>query len=202
MNQPHDPREALASVERALDDAIALHQRVRAGALEPIARAAEIIVAACRTGKKVLTFGNGGSAADAQHFAAELVGRFQQDRAGLPAVALTTDTSILTSVANDYGFARVFARQVDALGQPGDVAVAISTSGGSANVVEAVRVASGRGMRTIALTGKDGGTLGAMAEIHINVPHDTTCRVQEAHMTILHAICDIVERRSGLDRHA
>ena len=146
-----------------------------------------------RGGGKVLVFGNGGSAADAQHLAAELVGRFERDRPGLAAVALTSDTSVLTSVANDGGFARVFARQIEALGRPGDVAFAISTSGESANVVEGMRTAATRGLRTVALTGRAGGALGAAAEIHINVPDDSAARVQEVHITLIHAICRIVE---------
>jgi phosphoheptose isomerase len=186
--------EALRAVQRVLDDAAALHRQVREQPLDGVARAAEAITAAYREGGKVLAFGNGGSAADAQHFAAELVGRFERDRAGMAAIALTTDACVLTSVANDYGFDRVFARQIEALGRPGDVAVAISTSGASANVVAAAREAGSRGLRTVALTGRDGGLLGSLVEIHINVPHETTCRVQEVHMTLLHAICEIVER--------
>jgi phosphoheptose isomerase len=186
--------EALRAVERVLDDAAALHRQVREQSLDAVARAADAIAAAYRSGGKVLAFGNGGSAADAQHFAAELVGRFERDRAGMAAVALTTDACVLTSVANDYGFDRVFARQIEALGRPGDVAVAISTSGASPNVVAAAREAASRGLRTVALTGRDGGVLGSLVEVHINVPHDVTCRVQEVHMTLLHAICEIVVR--------
>jgi phosphoheptose isomerase len=186
--------EALRAVERVLDDAAALHRQVREQSLDAVAQAADAIAAAYRSGGKVLAFGNGGSAADAQHFAAELVGRFERDRAGMAAVALTTDACVLTSVANDYGFDRVFARQIEALGRPGDVAVAISTSGASPNVVAAAREAASRGLRTVALTGRDGGVLGSLVEVHINVPHDVTCRVQEVHMTLLHAICEIVER--------
>jgi len=185
--------EPLRTIERVLDDAVALHRRVRSESLDAVARCAGLITAAHRTGGKVLVFGNGGSAADAQHFAAELVGRFERDRAGMAEVAPTTDSCVLTSVANDYGFARIFARQVEALGRAGDVAVAISTSGTSANVIEGLREAQARGLRTVAVTGRDGGALGALAEIHINVPHETTCRVQEVHMTLLHAICEIVE---------
>ncbi len=191
-----DAREATQVVEAALDATIALHRQVRSLDLSAVVRAAEAVLAAYAAGGKVLAFGNGGSAADAQHFAAELVGRFERDRAGMAAIALTTDTCTLTSVANDYGFDRIFARQVEGLGRAGDVAVAISTSGGSLNVIEGLKEARARGLRTVALTGRDGGALGALAEIHINVPHDTTCRVQEVHMTLLHAICGIVERRS------
>jgi D-sedoheptulose 7-phosphate isomerase len=191
---PH--AETLRAIERVLDEAVALHQQVRAQPLDAVARAADLIVSAYRAGGKVLVFGNGGSAADAQHFAAELVGRFERDRPGMAALALTTDTCVLTSVANDYGFERVFARQIEALGRAGDVAVAISTSGASPNVIGAVREANGRGLHTVALTGRDGGALGGMVHVHINVPHETTCRVQEVHMTLLHAICEIVERAS------
>jgi phosphoheptose isomerase len=188
--------EATRVVEAALDASIALHQEMRSLDLSAVVRAADAVLDAYAAGGKVLAFGNGGSSADAQHFAAELVGRFEHDRAGMAAIALTTDTCTMTSVANDYGFERIFARQIEALGRTGDVAVAISTSGESPNVIAGLREAAARGLRTIALTGRTGGTLGAMAEIHINVPHDTTCRVQEVHMTLLHAICGIVERRS------
>ena len=185
-----DAREVIA---RTLDAAIALHQHVRSMDHEPVIRAAEEIGRAVAAGRTVLTFGNGGSAADAQHFAAELVGRFIRERAGMAAVALTADTSVLTSVANDYGFDRVFARQIEALGHPGDVAVAISTSGRSANVVAAMAAATSRGLTTIALTGNDGGLVGAAADIHVNVPDPSAARVQEVHRTLLHAVCEYVE---------
>jgi D-sedoheptulose 7-phosphate isomerase len=141
----------------------------------------------------VLVFGNGGSAADAQHVAAELVGRFQRERRALAAVALTTDTSILTAIGNDYAYDRVFARQIEALGESGDIAFGITTSGGSANVIEAFRMAKARGLITVALTGRDGGEAGRAADIHVNVPDDSTARAQEVHRTLLHAICEIVE---------
>ena len=145
-------------------------------------------------GGKLLIFGNGGSAADAQHLATELVGRFTRERVALPAIALTTDTSILTAVANDYGFDRVFARQIEALGRPGDVAFGISTSGQSPSVLKALDAAGARGLTTVALTGHDGGPIGATAQIHINVPAASTPRVQEVHGTLIHAICELVER--------
>ena len=188
-----DAREAARIVERALDDAIALHRTVRERDVTAVVRAAETIRASYAAGGKVLAFGNGGSAADAQHLAAELVGRFERNRVALPAMALSSDPSVVTSVANDEGFDRVFARQIEALGRPGDVAFGISTSGESANVVEAMRAASARGLRTIALTGRGGGSLGAAAEVHINVPNDAAARVQEVHITLIHAICRIVE---------
>jgi D-sedoheptulose 7-phosphate isomerase len=188
-----DAGDAARVVEGALDGAIALHRKVRALDLAPVVKAAEAIRGACAAGGKVLTFGNGGSAADAQHLAAELVGRFERDRPGLAAVALSSDPSVLTSVANDDGFARVFARQIEALGRTGDVAFAISTSGESANVVEGIRTASARGLRTIALTGRTGGSLAGAVEIHVNVPDDSAARVQEVHITLIHAICRLVE---------
>jgi phosphoheptose isomerase len=188
-----DAGQALSIVVRTLDAAVALHQRMRALDLTHVARAAEAIASALAAGRKVLAFGNGGSAADAQHLTTELVGRFQKDRAGFAAIPLTADASLLTSLSNDYGFERVFARQVEALGQPGDVAFGISTSGTSPNVVSALHAARARGLRTIALTGRDGGDAGRIAEIHINVPDDCTARVQEVHITLIHAMCEIIE---------
>jgi phosphoheptose isomerase len=156
--------------------------------------AAAAIVTAIRTGGRLLLFGNGGSAADAQHVAAEFVGRFQRERAAIGALALTTDTSVLTSIANDYAFERVFARQIEALGRKGDVALGISTRGASPNVVAALEAAGALGLQRIALTGGDGGAVGRAAAIHVNVPSGSTARVQEVHRTLLHVICDIVER--------
>lgn len=189
-----DASDAALVVERTLAAAIALHQRVRSMDPAPIVRAATEIARAVAGRQTVLAFGNGGSAADAQHFAAELVGRFMRERSGMAAVALTADTSVVTSIANDYGFDRVFARQVEALGRPGDVALAISTSGRSANVLAAMQVAKDGGLTTIALTGNDGGPIGAAADIHVNVPDASAQRVQEVHITLLHAICEVVEK--------
>ena len=141
----------------------------------------------------MLVFGNGGSAADAPHFAAELVGRYEQERRAWPAVALTTDTSALTAIGNDYGFDRVFARQIEALGRKGDIAIGISTSGKSANVLRALETANDRGLVTIALTGR-GGEAGTIAAHHIAVHEARTARVQEVHATVLHVICDLVEK--------
>ncbi len=160
----------------------------------PAAAAAEVMVAALRGGGRILACGNGGSAADAQHFAAELVGRFERERAAMAAIALTTDTSILTALANDYDYSRVFARQVEALGRPGDVLLGISTSGGSASVLAAFEAARAAGVTTVALTGRDGGRVGAAADIHVNVPAASTARVQEVHRTLLHAVCALIER--------
>jgi D-sedoheptulose 7-phosphate isomerase len=191
--RPPDAGEAARAVEAALDGAIALHEKVRGLDLSPVVRAALAVCEACAAGGKVLTFGNGGSAADAQHFAAELVGRFERERTPVAAVALTVDTSVLTSVANDETFDRVFARQVEGLGRRGDVAFAISTSGASRNVLAALDAARDRNLRTVALTGRDGGPAGRVADIHINVPDDSAARVQEVHRTLIHAICRIVE---------
>ncbi len=178
--------------EKAFAATIALHERVRGG-IGPTLVAAKVMSEALRSGRKLLTFGNGGSAADAQHLSAELVGRFQKERAAMPALALTADTTVLTSVANDYSFKQVFVRQIEALGQAGDVAFAISTSGESPNVVMGLQAARSRGLKTIALTGRDGGSVGAAAEIHVNVPDENTARVQEVHRTLLHVLCEIIE---------
>ena len=172
--------------------AAALHERVRRNA-GPTLVAAQAMADALKRGRKLLVFGNGGSAADAQHLSAELVGRFQKERPALPAIALTVDTSILTSVANDYSYKQVFARQIEALGQPGDIAFGISTSGESPNVLLALQAARARGMKTIALTGRDGGAIGPAAEIHVNVPDQSAARVQEVHRTILHVMCEVIE---------
>lgn len=186
--------DSSAIVRATLADAIALHQRVMAGGLHAVVDAASAIGRCLSEGGKLLVFGNGGSAADAQHMAAELVGRFEKDRAALAAIALTADASVLTSIGNDAGFDRVFARQVEALARPGDVALGITTSGASANVVAALEAARARGAKTVALTGHDGGAAGRAAAIHINVASDSTPRIQEVHRTLLHAICDLVER--------
>ena len=178
--------------------ASALHERMRRN-LGPTLAAAAAMRDALSAGHKVMVFGNGGSAADAQHFAAELVGRFQRERRALPALALTTDTSVITAVANDYSFDDVFTRQVEAFGQPGDVAFGISTGGESANVIAALRAARGAGLTTIALTGRSGGDAGRAAGIHVNVPDESTARVQEVHRTLLHVICELIE--NGVASH-
>ena len=182
-----------AVVQAVFDEAIALHVRMREVLPAPVVDAAAAITAALAAGGKLLAFGNGGSAADAQHLASEFVGRFQRERAAMAAIALTTDTSVVTSVANDYTFAWVFARQIEALGRAGDVALGISTSGSSPNVLTAIEAANARGLTTIALTGRDGGAIGKAAGIHINVDHASTARIQEVHRTVIHAICELVE---------
>jgi D-sedoheptulose 7-phosphate isomerase len=187
-----DVRERVRRAEETFAAAIKVHERVRSN-LGPAIMAAQAISDGLRAGNKLLVFGNGGSAADAQHVAAELVGRFQRERAALAAIALTVDTSILTAVGNDYSFKQVFARQVEALGRRGDVAMGISTSGESPNVVAALQAAKTQGLKTIALTGRDGGSVGRAADIHVNVPDQNTQRVQEAHMTLLHVMCEVIE---------
>ena len=161
---------------------------------ETIAEVSQMIAAALADGNKVLVMGNGGSAADAQHFAAELVGRFLRERRALPAVALTTDTSILTAVGNDYGFDEVFKRQVEALARPGDVVIGISTSGRSNNVFHALTAANTLGCRTVGLLGRDGGNIAGIVEINLTVPVQETPHIQEAHATIVHILCDLVEK--------
>lgn len=162
----------------------------------PIADAVDAMVGCLVDNGKVLACGNGGSAADAQHFVAELVGRFEMERQGLAAVALTTDTSIMTAVTNDYGFKAVFERQVHALGQPGDILLAISTSGNSANVIEAIHAAHDNDLRVVALTGKGGGQIGELlrdTDVHICVPSERTARIQEVHILTIHCLCDGID---------
>jgi D-sedoheptulose 7-phosphate isomerase len=178
-------KQSLAALERATGD----------GALLATARAiAAVIVAALRSGNKLLIVGNGGSAADAQHIAAEIVGRYKQDRAAYAAVALTTDTSALTAIANDYGFEQVFARQVEGLGRPGDVLLALSTSGRSPNILAALRSARERGLVTVGFTGSKGETLRALCDHLLVAPTDDTPIVQQIYLTVAHAICDEIEQ--------
>jgi D-sedoheptulose 7-phosphate isomerase len=168
------------------------------GALD---RLAADVLASWDAGGKLLVCGNGGSAADSQHLAAELAGRYLHDRPGWPALALTTDTSALTAVSNDYGFERVFARQVEALGRAGDVLLVISTSGNSANLLAAVAEASARGLRTHALLGKDGGALRTAVDSALVAPGASTPRIQEMHLTLIHVLCELLEARRLSDRH-
>jgi D-sedoheptulose 7-phosphate isomerase len=152
-----------------------------------------MLIAALKAGNKIMIFGNGGSAADAQHIAAEFVNRFVIERPPLPAIALTTDSSIITSIGNDYDFSEIFAKQIRALGQPGDVAWGISTSGNSPNVLKALEMARKIGLATLALTGKDGGEIARTADLALNVAAGSTARIQETHITICHAICEMVD---------
>lgn len=159
-----------------------------------IAEMGILISDALNRGHKLLVMGNGGSAADSQHFVAEIVGRFKMERRALPAIALSTDTSILTAIGNDYGFDYVFSRQVEALAAPGDIVIGISTSGNSPNVLKALNEAKARGCRTIGLLGKDGGSIKAACDLAVVVPSTDTPRIQEGHVTIIHIVCDLVEK--------
>ncbi len=164
----------------------------------PIAKAAELIVQSLKTQGKILICGNGGSAADAQHFSAELLNRFERERQGLAAIALTTDSSTLTSIANDYEYEKIFSRQVSALGNKLDVLIAITTSGNSANILAAINAAHQKNMRVIALSGKDGGKLPAVLQnkdIEIRVPSQSTARIQEVHILVLHCLCDLIDQQ-------
>ena len=183
-------------IQAHFQESAELKQKAAAVLAGPISQAVELMFMALSNGNKILACGNGGSAGDCQHFAAELVGRFERERLPLPAIALTTDTSILTAVGNDYSFNEIFSKQVQAFVQPGDVPLAISTSGNSANVVAAVEAALERDMRVVALTGKGGGVMGKKltdADVHICVPHDRTARIQEVHLLTVHCLCDGID---------
>ena len=181
--------EESARIERAIADS-------RIGEIEQIV---DTIIAAYKKGGKVVLCGNGGSAADAQHLAGELVGRFKLERQAMPAIALTTDTSILTALANDYGYETVFSRQVEALVNENDVVIAISTSGNSPNVIAAIETAKRKGAKTIGLTGASGGRLAEAAQLALEVPSDDPPRIQEAHITIGHIVCELVEKALSAD---
>jgi D-sedoheptulose 7-phosphate isomerase len=185
--------KALQEVRNSFRTGTDLRNQVVRDCSEKIVDAAALITECLRSGGKVLLFGNGGSAADAQHLAAEFVGRFQMKRRALPAIALTTDSSILTAVGNDYGFDQIFARQVEALGRSGDVAIGISTSGNSPNVTCAINQAAKQDLKTIGLTGGDGGSLANRVDISITVAATNVARVQECHITIGHILCELAE---------
>jgi len=178
-----------------MDEGIRLRQQCRVLLSAPLQKTAKILQESLQAGGKILICGNGGSAADAQHFAGELVNRFEIDRPGLAAIALTHDASVITSIANDQSFEQVFARQVGALGNCGDALIVISTSGNSANILAAVEAAAAKDLRIIALTGGAGGDLGRdeRVEVHLNIPHPSTPRVQEMHITCLHIICALID---------
>lgn len=185
-----------AHLRTHFEEGIELRRRMAESLPAQIARAGEALAAALKAGRKALACGNGGSAADSQHFAAEIVGRFERERPGMPAVALTVDSSALTAIANDYDWDHVFAKQVEALGNAGDVLLAISTSGNSKNIVEAVRAAQAKGLVVIALTGRDGGAMGRMlraSDFHLNIAHPRTMRVQEMHLLAIHCLCEVVD---------
>ena len=189
MNREKALQEVLNSFRSGTD----LRKQVARDCGENIVDAAMLIARCLRGGGKLLLFGNGGSAADAQHLAAEFVGRFRIERQALPAIALTTDSSILTAVGNDYGFDQIFARQVQALGRPGDVAIGISTSGNSPNVTSAITQAAKQELKTIGLAGKDGGCLAKCVDISITVASSNVAMIQECHITIGHILCELVE---------
>ena len=177
-------------------DSVKLKQEAAEVLAPAISRAASLMTESLFADGKILSCGNGGSASDAQHFSAELVGRFERERPELPAISLSTDTSLLTAVANDYAFEQVFAKQVRALGAKGDVLLAISTSGNSPNIVAAIAAAHEREMRVVALTGKGGGRAGELLvpeDVHVCVPHDRTMRIQEVHLLIIHCLCDAID---------
>jgi len=182
-------------IREAMEAGIELRKACLDSLNEPLLKAAESMVTCLKGGGKILVCGNGGSAADAQHFAGELVNRFEVNRPGLAAVAMTHDASVITSIANDFSFDDIFSRQVEALGREGDLLLAISTSGDSANVIRAADAAERLGMKTVALTGRDGGELGKHSNVtvHLNIAHTSTPRVQEMHITSLHIICSLVD---------
>lgn len=178
---------------RRIEESIEAKRALIASLLPTMAAAARILVDAYTTGRKAIFLGNGGSAADAQHMAAELVGRYLQERVALPALALTTNSSAVTAIANDYGYDHVFARQIEALAVPGDVIIGISTSGNSLSIVEAFLLARRLGLKTIALTGRTGGRLAPICDVLLNVPSDDTPRIQECHTVIGHTLCEAIE---------
>src|SRR5215472_10467872 len=188
----------MKSASALIDHFVSESLRVKAAFFEQnkeaITRTAETIAHGLKNGKKMLLFGNGGSAADAQHLAAEMVGRLGPDRAPLAGIALTTDTSILTAVGNDYGYDKVFSRQIEALGQPGDTAIAISTSGNSPSVLEAVDTARAKGLFTVGFTGETGGKMAGRCEVLFRVPSRVTARIQETHIMLGHILCELVDR--------
>jgi D-sedoheptulose 7-phosphate isomerase len=185
--------DSIRLLETIFKASTAAHEKFAASALPMIHQAAEAIANCLAGGGKLLAFGNGGSASDAQHLVAELVGRFEGERRALAAIGLTADSNVVTAISNDYGYDHVFVRQIEGLGRQGDIAFGISTSGRSPNVRAGLAVAKARGLVTIALTGRDGGSMGGEADIHLNVADDATPRVQEVHRTILHAICSLID---------
>ena len=188
-----DPQQRIKSI---FADSIAVKSRTAESLSALIVNAGQAIAESVLNSGKVLTCGNGGSAADAQHFSSELLNRFERERPGLPAIALTTDVSTLTSIANDYQFADIFAKQIRALGQPGDILLAFTTSGGSHNILNAIDAAHDKNLRVVLLTGKDGGAAAnslSGSDIELRIPSDSTARIQESHLTIIHCLCDFID---------
>jgi D-sedoheptulose 7-phosphate isomerase len=188
--------DSSSNLNRAIDDSVRTLESLKNLERE-VSRAADLIEQCLRAGNKLLVCGNGGSAADASHFATELVVRFAKDRRALPAICLTSDSGILTAAGNDYGFDEIFARQVAAFGAPGDVLICLTTSGKSKNVVRALQEAKARQMKSIGLLGRDGGSTVGIADLDLLVKSDSTARVQEAHQLLLHVLCEIIEARLG-----
>lgn len=182
-------------IKDILLESIQVKEEMMRTSLNQIIEIANLLINCLKKGGKIILFGNGGSAADSQHIAAELIGRFAKDRASLPAIALTTNTSVLTSLSNDYSFEVIFAKQIEALGKEGDVAIGISTSGKAKNVNAGIRQAKKMGIKTIALTGCDGGVLSKNADVSLIVPSNITARIQEAHITVGHIICQLIEEK-------
>lgn len=181
-------------IKDVLLESIQVKEEILRTGTSQIKNIASLVIESLRKGGKLILFGNGGSAADSQHIAAELVGRFKKDRTALAAVALTTNTSVLTSLANDYGYEIVFAKQIEALGNRNDIAIGISTSGKAKNVALGIKQAKKMGIKTVALTGGDGGELAKLADVSLVVPSSITARIQEAHITIGHIVCELVEQ--------
>jgi len=183
------------AIENIFKESIQVNEATLKCNTEKIINAVKAVTAALKKKHKIILFGNGGSAADSQHIAAEFIGRFQKERKSLAAIALTTDSSILTALSNDYGYDIVFARQIEGLGQRGDIAFGISTSGNSKNVIEGIKKAKRKGLTTISLTGCGGGKLAKLTDISLVVPSKKTARIQESHICIAHAICELVEKK-------
>jgi D-sedoheptulose 7-phosphate isomerase len=190
--------DLISRIDKNFQDSISTKQLAADVLAEPISRAAQMITQCFLDGGKILSCGNGGSAGDAQHFSSEMLNRFEMERPGLPAIALTTDSSTVTSIANDYDYNLIFSKQVTALGQAGDILLAISTSGNSGNVNQAIDAAHERGMSVIALSGKSGGDMTSrlsLNDIEIRVPSESTARIQEVHLLVIHCICDLVDHQ-------
>lgn len=189
---------SLTRIEKIFTDSIAVKQKTFTAIAEQIAAAGDLLVQSLLSEGKIMACGNGGSAADAQHFSSELINRFEAERPALPAIALTTDSSAITSIANDYQYDEIFSRQIQALGRETDVLLAISTSGQSLSIVQAIQAAHEREMLVIALTGKDGGLVAkslSEGDIELRVPASQTARIQESHITIIHALCDLIDHQ-------
>lgn len=187
----------ISVIEQHFKDSIATKEQGALVLPAKIDAAAKLMITALLDNKKILSCGNGGSAGDAQHFSSELLNRYERERPSLPGIALSTDTSTLTSIANDYSYEEIFSKQIKALGQPGDILLAISTSGNSANVMEAINAAHERGMSVVALTGKDGGKMAPLLygnDVEIRVPANKTNRIQETHLLVIHCLCDLIDR--------